>query len=119
MKALRNLHEGYPGARKSERKTFEESAATLSMQIREMEDQELSALWEQAQYGLRGEQTYREWLRRTGYADIRSTRNAYAQYQGIAQFLRRKYGVPCAILSDLIIRERRRRYARWFNKPRM
>lgn len=100
----------------SDRKAFVASATTLESQIREMDDRELFTLWEQAQYGLRGELPYQEWLRRTGYSDMRSARNAHERYQGIAQFLNRKYGASCAILSDLTMRERR--HARRFGNER-
>ena len=103
---------------KSDRKAFEAPAAALEAQIREMNDKELSALWEQAQYGLRGELPYREWLRRTGYPDMESARNAHDRYKGIARFLAREYGASCAILSDLTMRERRRRHARRFGNYR-
>lgn len=108
----------YKGAEKSDRKAFEASATALEAQIREMDDKDLSALWEQAQYGLRGELSYREWLRRTGYPDMQSARNAHERYQGIARFLAREYGASCAILSDLTMRERRRRHARRFGSYR-
>lgn len=108
----------YRGTAKSDRKAFEVPAAALEAQIREMDNKDLSALWEQAQYGLRGELPYREWLRRTGYSDMRSARNAHERYQGIAQFLAREYGVSCAILSDLTMRERRRRHAMRFGNSR-
>ena len=108
----------YKGTEKSDRKAFEVSAAALEAQIRDMDDKDLSALWEQAQYGLRGELTYQEWLRRTGYPNMRSARNAHERYQSIARFLTCKYGASCAILSDLTMRERRRRHARRFGSYR-
>ncbi len=107
-----------PNASRSERKDIAVSQPELAERIKLMDDAELSALWEQAQYGLRGEMSYREWLRRAGYSDIRSARNAYARYQGIARFLLREFGATCAILSDLTMRERRRRQRRRFGTVR-
>lgn len=108
----------YKGTEKSDCKAFEVSAATLGAQISEMDDKKLSALGEQAQYGFRGELPYREWLRRTGYPDMQSARNAHERYQGIARFLAREHGASCAILSDLTMREHRRRHARRFSSYR-
>lgn len=99
-----------PGmAEGSERKRFEAPGPFLAESLRELSDAELFSLWEQAQYGQRGEQSYREWLRRTGYPDMRSAWNAYCHYQAIARHLQRVYGMSCAEISDLSMRERRRR----------
>lgn len=38
-----------------------------------------------------------------------SARNAHAHYQGIARYLRNVYGISCAELTELTMRERRHR----------
>ena len=96
-------------AEASERKHSEASAPLLAESLRSLSDVKLSSLWEQSHYGQRGELPYREWLRRTGYPDMTNARNAHARYQDIAHHLRNLYGLSCAELTELTMRERRRR----------
>lgn len=93
----------------SERKHHEVSVPFSAGSLHLLSDKELSSLWEQSHYGQRGELPYREWLRRTGYPDMTSARNAHARYQDIARHLRNLYGLSCAELTELTMRERRRR----------
>lgn len=96
-------------AEASERKELEATAPFCMESIRQLSDAELLSLWEQSHYGQRGELPYQEWLRRTGYPDMSSARNAHARYQDIARHLRKIYGLPCARITDLAMQERRRR----------
>ena len=93
----------------SERKHSEASAPLLAESLHLLSDMELPSLWEQSHYGQRGELPYREWLRRTGYPNMTSAWNAHARYQDIARHLRKLYGLSCAELTELTMRERRRR----------